>query len=114
MSTIRSVAPLPTEPGKYVGQGGGLWELDRDGQWWFRGYDRPWHPTPDQQDRTEADVRTYGMPLAVAPESPVPSTPGTCGTVLGYLRDGRTPIMCMLGEHADTDHVAHVRQGSHG
>ena len=56
--------------------------------------------------------------MAAALRAPVPvetvTAPGMCGTVLGYLRDGRTPIMCMLGEHADTDHVAHVRQGSHG
>lgn len=54
---------LQSKPGQYLGARGSRWELDSDGQWWFRGYsDRP-HPTPDQQDRTENDVRMYGMPL---------------------------------------------------
>lgn len=56
--------PLQSKPGHYLGSRGSRWELDSDGQWWFRGYsDRP-HPTPDQQDRTENDVRMYGMPLS--------------------------------------------------
>lgn len=59
---------LPTAPGLYEGPRGARWELDAEGQWWFRGYPDREHPTPNQQDRTEFDVLTYGMPL-------LPSTP---------------------------------------
>lgn len=63
VETNADTEKLPTEPGMYRAQGGGRWELDTDAQWWFRGYADREHPTPDQQDRTEFDVRAYGMPL---------------------------------------------------
>lgn len=65
-------AALPTIPQMYAGPRKSRWELDAAGQWWFRGYtDRP-HPTPDQQDRTEFDVQTYGMPLVPVTPAPTP------------------------------------------
>jgi hypothetical protein len=67
---------LPTAPGLYEGPRGARWELDAEGQWWFRGYPDREHPTPNQQDRTEFDVLTYGMPLL--PSTPNPDDCGNC------------------------------------
>lgn len=33
-----------------------------------------------------------------------------CTTILGYLREGRTPILCIATSEGHTEHVAHVRQ----
>jgi len=54
---------LPSEPGAYISDIGGIWTLNAAGEWNYMMDKEGTTATPGQTDRTELDVLTYAMPL---------------------------------------------------